>query len=165
MPKAPEALQVWRRVVPTEWIDYNEHLTEGYYGVAFADASDELLVYLGFGPEYRAESGTFYTVETRIRFLSEVHKGAEIATASYLLGADSKRLHVHHDLLADQNPSPVATQEVMLLHVSQDGQDGQDGHPRVSPMREPILTRALELAAAHSLIPVPDHVGRGVRTL
>ena len=49
MPKAPEALQIWRRVVPTEWIDYNGHLTEGYYGVAFADASDELLIYLGFG--------------------------------------------------------------------------------------------------------------------
>jgi len=162
MPKAPEPLQVWRRVVPTEWIDYNGHLTEGYYGVAFADASDELLVYLGFGPDYRAESGTFYTVETRIRFLSEVHKGAEIATASYLLGADTKRLHIHHDLLAAQDPTPVATQEVMLLHVSQ---GGQDGHPRVSPMREPILTRALDLAEAHSLIPVPDHVGCGVRIL
>ena len=162
MPKAPEPLQVWRRVVPTEWIDYNGHLTEGFYGVAFADASDELLIYLGFGPDYRAESGTFYTVETRIRFLSEVHKGAEIATASHLLGADSKRLHVHHDLLADHDPSPVATQEVMLLHVSQGGQDGQ---PRVSSMREPRLTRALDLAAVHSLSPVPDHVGYGVRSL
>ena len=162
MPKAPEPLRVWQQIVPTEWIDYNGHLTEGYYGVAFAEASDELLIQLGFGPDYRAKSGTFYTVETRIRFLSEVHKGAQIATASYLLGADSKRLHVHHDLLADQETSPVATQEVMLIHVSQGGRDEQ---PRVSPMCDPILTRALELAESHSLITAPDHVGHGVRTL
>jgi len=50
----------------------------------------------------------------------------------------------------------------MLLHVSQGGEDGQ---PRVSSIREPILTRALDLAEAHSLIPVPDHVGYGVRIL
>ena len=157
----PESLQLWRQVVPAEWIDYNGHLTEGYYGVAFADASDELLIHLGFGADYRDDHGTFYTIETRIRFLMEVQEGAEIATSSFLLGADSKRLHVHHDLLVNQNLSPVATQEVMLLHVSQD----PVGQPRVSPMAEPLLTNALELAEAHALIPLPEHAGQGMRTL
>ena len=161
MPATPESLQLWRRVVPAEWIDYNGHLTEGYYGVAFAEASDELLIYLGFEANYRDEHGTFYTIETRVRFLMEVQEGAEIATASFLLGADSKSLHVHHDLLVNQNPSPVATQEVMMLHVSQN----PSGQPQVSSMAEPLLTNALELAETHSAIPLPEHAGQGMRTL
>ena len=47
----PEPLRVWSTVVPPEWIDYNGHLTEGYYGVAFGQVSDEVLVRLGFGSE------------------------------------------------------------------------------------------------------------------
>ncbi len=165
MAASPEPLRVWRTVVPAEWIDYNGHLNEGYYGVAFGHATDAVLAELGFGPDYLANHGTFYTVETRIRYLREVKQGAEIRTDSLVLGADAKRLHVHHDLysgnLDDEGATdPVATQECMMLHVSQ----GPDG-PAVAPMVEPVATAALAAAAAHAAVPSPDHVGKGVRTL
>jgi|TARA_B100000959_G_scaffold136586_1_gene143560 acyl-CoA thioesterase FadM len=157
-----EPLRVWQTVVPPEWIDYNGHLTEGFYGVAFGAASDELLIHLGFGEKYRSLHGTFYSVEAHIRFLREVHEGSSVATDTYVLGADTRRLHIHHDLLVDGNPEPVATQEAMLLHVSQ-SPDG--GAPRTSPMVDPVLTRALAAAAAHTGAALPDHAGRGVRNL
>ncbi|SUZ89790.1 uncharacterized protein METZ01_LOCUS42644 [marine metagenome] len=160
MAASPEPLRIWRTVVPAEWIDYNGHLNEGFYGVAFGDASDALLDRLGFSPDYREAHGTFYTVETRIRFLREVEEGSEIHTETFLLGADEKRLHAHHALFSGEDPDPVATQETMMLHVT----DGPDG-PTVAPMAEPVLGRALSLAAAHSSTPFGDHVGRGVRTL
>ena len=160
MAASPEPLRIWRTVVPAEWIDYNGHLNEGFYGVAFGDASDALLDHLGFGPDYREAHGTFYTVETRIRFLHEVEKGSEIHTETLLLGADEKRLHAHHTLFSGEDPDPAATQETMMLHVT----DSHDG-PTVVPMAEPVLGRALSLAAAHSSAPFGDHVGRGVRTL
>ena len=47
-----------------------------------------------------------------------------------------------------------------MLHVT----DSHDG-PTVAPMAEPVLGRALSLAAAHAAAPFGDHVGRGVRTL
>jgi acyl-CoA thioesterase FadM len=160
MAVSPQPLRIWRTVVPPAWIDYNGHLNEGYYGVAFGDASDALLDHLGFDGEYRENHGTFYTVETRIRFLREVHEGSEIHTATLLLGADEKRLHVHHDLLVGDSPDPVATQETMMLHVAQ-----HPTGPGVAPMSEPLLGRALALATLHSTVSPGDHVGRGVRTL
>ena len=160
MAASPQPLRIWRTVVPPAWIDYNGHLNEGYYGVAFGDASDALLDHLGFDGEYRENHGTFYTVETRIRFLREVHEGSGIHAAPLLLGADEKRLHVHHDLLVGDSPDPVATQETMMLHVAQ-----HPTGPGVAPMSEPLLGRALALATLHSTVSPGDHVGRGVRTL
>ena len=160
MAASPQPLRIWRTVVPPAWIDYNGHLSEGYYGVAFGDASDALLDHLGFDGEYRENHGTFYTVETRIRFLREVHEGSGIHAATLLPGADEKRLHVHHDLLVGDSTDPVATQETMMLHVAQ-----HPTGPGVAPMSEPLLGRALALATLHSTVSPGDHVGRGVRTL
>ena len=160
MSTVPEPLRVWETVVPSEWIDYNGHLTEGFYGVAFGHATDAILTALGFGSDYLATHGSFYTVETRIRYLREVKEGAEIYTDSLVLGADTKRLHVHHDLFADDDSDPVATQECMLLHVVQ----GSSG-PMVAPMAEPVASAVLAAAASHAEVPSPDHVGKGVRTL
>ncbi|MBC8363535.1 MAG: thioesterase family protein [Actinobacteria bacterium] len=161
MSEVPEPTRVWSSVVPPEWSDYNGHMSEGWYGIAFGAASDELLVHLGFGAPYRDAHGTFYTAETRIRFLREVHEGAAISADTWLLGADEKRLHVLHHLLAGDDPEPAATQESMMLHVSQ--ADG--GAPRVGPMAEPLLAAALDLAAAHAPLPLADHVGMGIRSL
>ena len=47
-----EPIRCWRATVPTEWIDYNNHLTEGYYGVAFGYSGDMLLEELGFDANY-----------------------------------------------------------------------------------------------------------------
>lgn len=160
MAASTDPLQVWRTTVPSAWIDYNGHLTEGFYGVAFGHATDAVLVELGFGPEYLQEHGSFYTVETRIRYLREVKENTEIRTASLVLGADSKRLHVHHHLFAGDNPASVATQECMMLHVAQSPEG-----PKVAPMVEPVASNALAAAKAHAYIPTPDHVGQGVRTL
>ena len=161
MSGTPQPLRVWHTVVPPEWSDYNGHMSEGWYGLAFAEASDELLIHLGFGPGYREAHGTFYTVETRIRFLREVHEGAGISTDTWLLGADEKRLHVVHHLLVEEDPDPVATHESMMLHVAH----GEGGRPGVAPMAEPLLSTALELAASHAPFNPPDYVGLGVRSL
>ncbi len=156
-----EALRVWNTVVPSEWIDYNGHMTEGYYGVAFGAASDELLFHLGFTAAYREVHGTFYSVENHTRYLLEVAEGSTLSTATLVLGADEKRIHVHHDLLVSDDPEPVATQECMMLHVAADG----DGRPRAAAMSEPMLGAAMSLAADHSGVPLPGHVGRGLRIL
>ena len=151
-------LELWSTVVPDDWIDYNDHLTEGYYAVAFGHCSDAVLTHLGFGDTYLREIGTFYTAETHIRYLREVHEGATISGRSVLLAADEKRLHVHHDLIVAGNDAPAATQESMMLHVAHPG-------PKVTPMREPVLGAAHALADAHAALPRPSGLGTGVRQL
>ena len=39
-------LQLVTVVVLPEWLDYNEHMAEGYYGVAFGNASDAFIDYI-----------------------------------------------------------------------------------------------------------------------
>lgn len=151
-------LEIWSTVVPPEWIDYNGHLTEGYYGVAFGHASDAFLAHLGFDETYLRTIGTFYTAETHIRYRREVHEGSTITCHSILLAADEKRLHLHHDLLVDDDRTPAASQESMMLHVAHPG-------PKVTPMSEPLLGTALSQAEAHAALPRPDTTGVGVRQL
>ena len=70
------ALRIWRGAVLDEWIDYNGHMTEGFYGVVFGMASDEYLTRMGFDEHYRATTGgSFYTVETHITFIDELAPG------------------------------------------------------------------------------------------
>ena len=80
-------LTIWKTVIPENWIDYNSHMTEGYYGVAFADASDEFLIHVGFDANYRSTCGTFYTVEAQIRFLEELKEGSSAANRVNTKGA------------------------------------------------------------------------------
>ncbi len=157
----PQPLRVWHTTVPPEWTDYNRHMSEGWYAIAFCDATDTVLLQFGFDAGYRAEHGTFYTLETRIRYLQEVAEGATIHTASWVLGADAKRIHLLHELSVGDDPAVVATQEAMLLHVAH----GADGVPAAAPMLEPVLGAATAQAEAHAGLPLPDHVGQGSRVL
>ena len=60
-------LELYTAVVPHEWLDYNEHMTEGYYAVAFGNASDAFTEYMGMGAAYRWQTGgTIYTVEAHL---------------------------------------------------------------------------------------------------
>jgi acyl-CoA thioesterase FadM len=153
-------LAIWKTVVPKNWIDYNSHMTEGYYGVAFAEASDEFLIHIGFDSTYRENCGTFYTVEAQIRFLEEVKEGSEIHTETILIGCDSKRIQLHHSLFDNKNSIPAATQEAMLLHVSRN-----DGVPSASAIQEPLSKNLAEINKLHSKIDRPRYLGNGIRQI
>ena len=149
------AAGVYRVTVPPEWIDYNHHLTEGYYGVAFADAGDALLLEVGFDDAYRQDArGTFYTAEAHIRFKRDVAEGAELTITSTVLGADARRLHLLHVMTVDD--VECAVQESMLLHV-----DADTG--RVAPMASAIGARLQALADSHAARERPEWIGAGIR--
>ena len=99
-------------------------------------------------------------MEAQIRFLEEVKEGSLIYTKTFLIGFDSKRLHINHELFANEGSSPVATQEAMLLHVSK-----VDGVPSASTIENPISSNLLELSIELSEIERPSHLGNGIRQL
>ncbi len=145
-----------RGFVRREWIDYNDHMSEGYYGVVFGDASDGLLKHLGFGPSYRdTTNGTFYTVETRITFEKELTLDTRFEVQTTLIGVDAKRLHVFHELF-DHNDARSSTQESLMLHVDQ-------SIGRVAPMGPDLLASARRLREAHAGQAAHDEVGRSIR--
>jgi acyl-CoA thioester hydrolase len=138
--------------VPQEWIDYNGHMNDAYYFMAFTEATEAFLDHLGLGAVYRARTGSgIYTVESHLCFLSGVVGGAVLAYQTQLLGHDAKRLHVFHRM--SESGTLVATCELMFLHVSGE---------QVAPMPLEAVAAVDALAVSHATLPRPDRAGRRV---
>ena len=140
------------RAVPPEWIDYNGHMMDAYYFMAFTEATEAFLDHVGLGAAYRARTGSgIYTAEAHLCFLSSVTSGAALAYRTQLLGHDAKRLHVFHRMT--RAGSVAATCELMFLHVSAE---------RVAPMPPEAAAVVAVLAAGHAALPRPDQAGRRI---
>ena len=151
------ALATGGRVVPEAWIDYNGHMMDAYYCMAFTEATEAFLDHVGLGAAYRAESGCgMYTVESHVCFAKSVLGGAAIRYESQLLGWDDKRLHLFHQMAEPGSGDQVATNELMLLHVDL-------ATERVTLMPS-ARSRAVQLiATAQTALPAPQNAGRRIR--
>lgn len=141
-------------VVRPEWIDENGHMNMAYYVVVFDGAIDHLWSALGLGEPYRrrTQHGTF-AAEAHILYRAELLQGDRVQVATQILGADSKRIHLAHEMRREDTGSVVAQQEVMLLHVSLITR-------RVVPFLPETAVMIAAGAEAHAILPRPDWVGR-----
>jgi acyl-CoA thioester hydrolase len=113
-------VNIYRTEVAPEWIDYNGHLRDAYYSLIVSLATDALMDRLGLDEAYRARTRcTLYTLEMHMHFLREVKKTDVVDVAVRILGTDRKRIHAAFDMRCGRYPDPVATAEIMLLHVHQ----------------------------------------------
>ena len=143
------------RILP-EWIDYNGHLMDGYYFVAFSDATEAVLEALGFGPTYRERTGcTIYTVEGHLTFRREVSVDAVLSVATQVIDHDPKRIHVVHDMSDSSTGERLATAELMFIHVDQ-------STGKVAPMPDAQAASVAAMARAHAGLERPPDVGRSV---
>jgi acyl-CoA thioester hydrolase len=111
---------IYRTPIAPEWIDYNGHVRDAYYGLIASHALDDLMEHIGIGARYREESGcTLYTVEMHTHYLREIGAKDTVDVRARVLGADRKRIHLALELVRDGTQDTAATCEVMLLHVCQ----------------------------------------------
>jgi len=144
------------RTVPADWIDYNGHMMDGYYAIAFTEATDAFLDHVGLGAAYREATGaSIYTVESHLCFFGSVRAGGRLRYTSQLLAADAKRLHVFHRMTEDGTGAEMATNELMFLHVD-------IATERVTPMPPERRLAAEALAAEHAALPAPPTAGRRI---
>ena len=149
-------LTLFKTQVPAEWLDYNDHMTEGYYAVAFGQATDALLFHIGL-EAYKAKTNcTFYTAQSMIHFRRELKLGDKIHFLTQIVGADRKRLHLYHEMYHTEADYLAATVETMLLHYDQN--IGQ-----VVPMPDEIYDPIDVIAIEHVGLPIPELVGNNVR--
>jgi acyl-CoA thioester hydrolase len=148
-------LETGGRTVLADWIDYNGHMMDAYYSMAFTEATEALLDHLGLGAGYRAQTGNgIYTVESHVCFSASVRAGERLRYTSQLLGCDSRRLHVFHQILLASG-AEAATNELMFLHVELAAE-------RVTAIPSEHMATVSVLAAQHAMLPVPVAAGRGV---
>ncbi|MGD0107439.1 MAG: thioesterase family protein [Rhodopila sp.] len=111
----------YQSVVRPEWIDSNGHMNLAYYVVVFDLATDALYAELEIGDAYREATGnSCFTAETHTLYEREVHLGDCLKVRSWLLGADTKRLHYFHEMFRADTGERAAAQELMALHVDMD---------------------------------------------
>src|SRR5260370_864656 len=143
----PAPFDRFKGEVLPEWIDYNGHMNLAYYTVLFDAATDLLFDELGLGLDYRQTTlqGTF-VAETHNLYERELLVGARIRVATQIVAADSKRLHLAHEMFALDGGHRAATQELMFLHVDLAAR-------RVTPFPEDLRQRVAAAAAAHAALP------------
>lgn len=109
-----------RRVVPSDWTDYNGHMNESRYGQVFSDAADAVMMHVGAGPAYIASGLSYFTVETTIKYLIETHAGEAIRVDTRVLIGAGKKLKLAHSMIRTDDDAVLATCEQFLIHVSLD---------------------------------------------
>jgi len=136
------------RVVP-EWTDYNRHMTESAYLLAFGWASDALFRYIGIDDSYRTAGHSFYTVESHLRYKREVSIGDPLGFTTQVLDVDEKRLHIFQVMTHRDTSDVVCTNEQMLVHVDTD-------RDRSSSILAHPLAALMAIHESHQVLPHPQ---------
>jgi len=143
-------IPLYQTAIQPEWIDYNGHLRDAYYGLIVSLATDALMDRVGLDEAYRQSTGgTLYTLEMHLNFLQEVH-AADTATVSVrVLGVDQKRIHAAFEIGRRGKPGVAANAELMLLHVRQTAGNVASAPfpPQVSAALERLHSESAALAA------------------
>lgn len=159
--RAPEATQDsgplrTLREIPSSWIDGNGHAAESTYLQLCSDATSTVGRYIRANGENLERTGTYYTVETHLSHLGELHAGDRVEVFTQVLGADDKRLHLFHVIKREGNDKPAAMGEQMLIHVDAKSR-------RSAPVQGQMRERLLDLARLHASLPRPDRAGASIR--
>ena len=113
-------LPVYRAEIQPDWIDFNGHLRDAYYGLVASYAVDDVMDHLGLNAAYRERTrSTLYTLEVHLHFLHEVKSSDDLAVVTSILDFDHKRIHIGCRFNCSRLGEPVATAEMMLIHVHQ----------------------------------------------
>lgn len=151
-------LQLHQAIVPTAWVDYNDHMSESCFLLAFGDNADAFFRYLGVNEAYREAGHSLFSVETHIVHTGEAGLGDRVTLTLHVLGADAKRVHIMHVMTNADTGALLATGEQMLLHVDLNGGG-------VVPMPADLQERLRAIVSAHAGLPTPVAAGRAIRAV
>lgn len=151
-------LSTYRTIVKPEWVDYNNHLNDGYYLVILSLGTDAFQDLIGMSDaERRATKTTIYTLEAHINYLREVKQGEEAEIRTQLIGFDQKRLQLYHTMhTARLGGEIAATAEFMLVNID------SAGEPKSARFRPEVAAKLAEIMEAHKMLPLPANSGRAI---
>jgi acyl-CoA thioesterase FadM len=140
-----QQLPPYRAKILPDWIDYNGHLRDAYYGLIASYAVDEVMDHLGLDAAYRQTTHcTLYSLELHLHFLHEVKSTDDLMVTTSVLDFDRKRIHAGLKFRCSRVSEPVAIADMMLLHVH------QGEKPAAAPFPEAVFSQlgALKLSAS-----------------
>ena len=129
-------------------------MNEARYLQAFSEGTDRFMEIIGCDAAYIASGGSYFTVETHIRHLGEVHAGARVYVETQCISAEGKKVRLFNSLYHEDGRL-LATGEHMLLHVSLETR-------RATPPSDEIAAMLNKIASLHSGLPSPEGLGKGI---
>lgn len=150
-----EPMRLLEVEVPTDWIDYNCHMTEYRYTQCYSDACDVFLQQIGADAEYVKAGHSYYTVESHVRLLDEAKLGDAIYVTVQLLPSDGKKIRTFMRLYRASDGTLLSTYENLMLHVSSKENRSVTPRPEVMEKLNPLID-------AHAALPIPEAAGRSV---
>jgi acyl-CoA thioester hydrolase len=146
--------------VRPEWLDYNGHMSESCYLLAFGDSADAFFRFIGIDEAYRAAGHSLYTSETHLHHRQEAAEGEPLELTLQVLDHDRRRLHIFHEMRHGETGHLLASAEQLLVHV-----DMAAG--RSTDMPDDLHGRIAAIQQAHAQLPRPEVVGRpmGIKTV
>lgn len=138
----------YETAVAPEWIDYNGHMRDAFFGLVFSYAVDAFQDAVGIDEAYRTATGcTIYLLEHHSFYIAEVKEGDTLFVETRVIASDQKRFHLHLTMLSGGKTRAVC--EFMELHVQ------QTPEPKAAPMPAAIAARiagaALSETEVHAL--------------
>ena len=153
---AGSLLALHRELVVPAYVDYNNHLNDGYYMVIFSNATTTLMDHIGLGETQRlATKCSLFTLEMHVNYLQEVKGGTEVRIDTQILGFDAKRVHVFHTMHRGEEAEAAATNEQMLLHMDMTG-------PKAAPFQANVAAKLEAIWKTHKDLPRPKNAGRAI---
>jgi acyl-CoA thioester hydrolase len=138
------------------WVDFNGHMADASYGIVLSDAITAFMDMICIDAEYRRKTNnTLYTMEMRILYLRECHKGQKFDVLMQVIDHDAKRFHTFVRIVDEESGEDVAWGEQLLLHTHQDPVSG----PRSCPFPPGIMDKLEAYRAAHRSLEVPPWIG------
>jgi acyl-CoA thioester hydrolase len=142
-------------VVAPDWVDYNGHMNDAAYALAFSRSGDAWMARIGLGPEARRASGhTLYTLQIMLHYFREAKLGEPLQVSAQLLEFDAKRARLWMEMRSGE--AVLAATEQLYLSVR------KAGETRAAPWREETIGLLQEMAQAQAGLPVPPQAGRGI---
>jgi acyl-CoA thioester hydrolase len=148
-------LALYQHHVQSDWIDYNGHMSEGFYAIAFGDATDKLMDHIGMDAPFRERVRfTIYTMETHISYLLEMAEGEALSVTTHMLEHDQKRMRIFHAMMRESG-MVTATQEAVLLNVDMRG-------PKAAPFDPAVMAKIEAVGKAHAELAWHPQAGRAI---
>ena len=143
--------------VAPEWVDYNGHMNDAAYALAFSRAGDAWMERIALGPQARQDTGlTLYTLQIMLHYFQEAKLGDPLVIVCQLLEHDTKRARLWMEMRAPGQDSALAATEQLYLCVQ------QSPSPRAAPWRAETMAALTDMARDHSALPMPALAGRGI---
>lgn len=151
-----DMINLFESPVLPEWIDYNGHMNDAYYVVAFSQAIDAFMLHIGLDETFREEqSVSIYTLQSMVTYLKEVAEAEPIIIQGQLLESDNKKLRLFMTMYHGQTHDELATMETLLLHMD------MQAH-RAAPFLEKTQSLVNNIQAAHNLLETPANAGKAI---